>query len=98
MKFVFPDNNENEADIIANFLVQENIPFKTKERKVPVYCDCEDEEPCSYLSIYDIVCSTDLAHFDFVKNITNKKIEKIRALNKIFYTKTGKRKKNINKK
>ena len=98
MRFVFPDNNDNEADIIANFLAQENIPFITKERKVPVYCDCEDDEPCDYLPIYDIICNTDLAHYDFVKNITNKKFEKIRALNKVFYTKVGNRKKKVSKK
>lgn len=93
--FVFPNNTESEADIIANFLAQENISFKTKERKEPIYCDCEDDEPCDYLSIYDIVCFTDLEHFDFVKNITSKKIENFRNLNKIFYSKTAKKSKKV---
>ena len=93
--FVFPNNTENEADVIAEFLLQENIPFKTKERKEPIFCDCEDDEPYDYISIYDISCYTDLQHFDFVKTITDKKIEKFRALNKVFYSKIGKRSKKV---
>ena len=87
MKFVFLDNSEYEADIITKVLSQENILFKTKERKLPVYFDDEDDEPCDYMSLYDITCFTDLAHYDFVKKITNKKIDNIKILNKIYYTK-----------
>ena len=94
-EFVFTDNNENEADIITNVLYQENILFKTRQRKVPVYCDCEDDEPCDYMDIYDISCFTDLEHYDFVKSITDKKIERIRTLNKVFFTKNGKRSKKV---
>lgn len=97
MIFCFPDNNENEADIIANFLAQENILFKTRERKIPVYCECDEDEPCDYISIFDIYCNTDLQHFDFVKNITDKKIKTIRTLNKVFYEKVAKSKKKIKK-
>ena len=93
--FVFPNNTESEADIVANFLAQENIPFKTKERREPIYCDCEDDEPCDYIPIYDITCFTDLQHFDFVKIKTDKKIENFRALNKVFYSKIGKRSKKV---
>ena len=87
MKFVFPDCNEYEADVITNFLAQDNIPFKTYQRKVPIYIEFEDEEPYDYVNIYDITCNTDLAHYDFVKNITNKKIKTVKELNTIFYTK-----------
>lgn len=93
--FIFSNNTENEADIIANFLSQENISFKTKERKEPIYSDCEEYEPYDYISIYDICCFTDLEHFDFVKTITSKKIENYRKLNKLFYSKTGKRSKKV---
>ena len=93
--FIFPNNTEAEADIIANFLAQENISFKTKEHREPVFCDCEDDEPCDYISIYDIICFTDLQHFDFVKAMTDEKIEKRRVLNKLFYSKTAKKSKRV---
>jgi len=93
--FVFPDNTEKEADIIVDFLSEENISFKTKVRKEPIYCDGENDEPCDYIPIYDIVCFTDLQHFDFVKTITDKKIKNFRALNEIFYSKIGKRSKKV---
>ena len=91
MKFVFSDNNEHEANIIANFLNQENISFKTSVRKVPIFIDYEDDEPYDFVEIFDITCNTDLEHFDFVKNITNKKIKAIRDLNRIYYTKEVKK-------
>ena len=91
MKFIFADLYENEADIIANFLTQDNILFKTYQRKVPIYIDCEDDEPYDFINIYDIICNTTLEYFDFVKNITNKQIKTIRDLNRIYYTKIAKK-------
>ena len=98
MKFVFPDLTEYEADIITNFLAQDNISFKTRERNVPMYIDSEDEEPYDFVKIYDVICNTDLAHFDFVKNITNKKIKAIKDLNMIYYTKEVKKRVRTRKK
>lgn len=95
MKFVFPDCNEYEANIIANFLAQDNIIFKTYQRKVPLYIEYEDDEPYDYIDIYDIVCNTDLAYYDFAKNIINKKIKEIKDLNKIYYMKEKKGKKRV---
>ena len=92
MNFVFLDNNEYEADIITKVLSQENILFKTKERRLPLYIDDDDEEPCDFVSLYDITCFTDLAHYDFVKKITNKKIDDVKILNKIYYTKKAAKK------
>ena len=93
--FIFTNCTETEADIITNFLAQENILFKTKERKRPIYYDENDDDPSDYISIYDIDCYTDLEHFDFIKVIANKKIEKLRVLDKIFYSKVGKRSKKV---
>ncbi len=87
MKFVFPNLDEHEANIIANFLAQDNKIFKTYQRKMPIYIDYEDDEPFDYIDIFDIVCNTDLAYYDFAKNITSKKIKAIRDLNEIYYTK-----------
>ena len=93
MNFIFSDKSEYEADIITNILASENILFKTRINNVPVYIDCEDEEPYDFVPLYDIICFTDLVHFDFVSKIANEKIQKIKTLNKIFYSKKKKKKK-----
>ena len=98
MRFVFPDLNEHEADIVANFLDQENIIFKTYRHTVPLYIDCEDDEPYDFMDIFNIVCNTDLAHYDFVKKITDKKIKTIRDLDRIYYTKEAKKRVSTRKK
>ena len=85
MIFVFADKNKYETDIITKILLQEKIWFKIKERQIPV--DYGDEEPCDYVSIFDICCYTDLIHYNFIKSIINKKINRIKQLDKMYYSK-----------
>ena len=58
---------------------------------MPLYIDCEDDEPYDFMDMFDIVCNTDLAHYDFVKSITDKKIKTIRDLDRIYYTQIAKK-------
>ena len=76
MKFVFCDKSDLEADIITNVLYTEKIPYKLKSKKVHCCFIDEEEEDCECVvkTVYDIYTDTDLEHYDFVKEISERKI------------------------
>ena len=76
MKFVFCNKSELETDIITNVLYTEKIPYKVKSKKVHACFVDEEEDYCDCMvqTVYDIFVNTDLDHFDFVKEISERKI------------------------
>lgn len=88
MNFIFSDKRKYEANIITNILKSENILFKIRINNTPVY----NEKDYNFEPLYDIICFTDLVHFNFVSKVANEKIQKIKTLNKIFYSKKKKKK------
>lgn len=89
MSFNFIDKTEIEADIIANVLQSENIMFKTKRRYIHAYYDGDNDDfelqnPI-IIPIYTITAFTTIEHFEFVKKITEDRMQNIKRLNKCFY-------------
>ena len=94
MRFVFFDKTETEMELIVEVLKSENIYYKI-ERKITHSCFFDIEEEEDFIiseEFYNIICFTDLNHFDFVKKIAEEKIENMYHLEKC-YIKSFKRKK-----
>lgn len=89
MNFVFCDKCKPEMEIITDVLYSEKIPYKINRFLVKDFIfddndkeieeDNEDDEDSGIVIIeekYDIICFTDLEHFDFIKYLANEKIKK----------------------
>lgn len=89
MKFVFCDKSKVEMEIITDVLSDENIPFKIKTKVVKDVFFDEDDEPDFMIveELYEIDCFTDLAHFDFVKHVADKRIANRIKLEKDYLSK-----------
>lgn len=77
MKFVFLEKSDLETDIITNVLYTEKIPYKIKSKEIRA-CFFDEEEDyceCHVHTVYDIFVDTDLEHFDYIKYISEKKIQ-----------------------
>lgn len=91
MKFIFYDKSKVEMNIITDVLYEEKIPYKLKKYLVQDFViesddddDDEEENICIIEEMYNIEIYTDLAHFDFIKQITDKKIQNRLQLEKCF--------------
>lgn len=74
MKFVFPDKCEIETDIITSILTDEKIPYKIKRNVSENHIENDEEEFVIVEELFDIICYTDLDHFDYVKYIACQKL------------------------
>lgn len=96
MKFVFYDKNEVETDIIVNLLNEEKIAHKTKKMFIHRHFLCEEDEDDEEFTIiepiYDIYVFTDLAHFDFIKAVVEKRVANRKQLEEFYLLKSYKKK------
>lgn len=94
MKFVFYDKTNDETNIITNILYTEKITYFVKEKIIKSFFFAEEEDDdCAIIveKLYDIYVYTDLAHFDFVKIVANKKLKEIKKLERCYRKKVNKK-------
>ena len=94
IKFVFFDKTPDETNIIIDVLYEEQIPYFLKRKILKNYFFNEDDGEEDFVimkELFDIFVFTDLAHFDFVKSVTDKKIKEIEHLEKCYSKKAYKK-------
>lgn len=76
-QFVFYDKSKVEMETIIEVLTSENITYKIQKFLVKdfIFDEEEDEDFIIVEELYNIICYTDLEHFDFVKYLSIEKIE-----------------------
>lgn len=98
-QFVFCDKSKPEMEIITDVLYSENIRYKIKSFLVKefIFDEAEDEDNDDEFEdfviieeMYNIICFTDLEHFDFVKHLANKKIKDRLNLERCYFKKAAK--------
>lgn len=94
MNFVFFDKSKVEMEVITDLLYEENIPYKIKKFITKDYFFNDDDEDNFMIveELYEIICNTDLEHYDFIKSLANKRIRNRINLEKCYMQKVRKNK------
>ena len=87
MKFIFFNKSIFQTNIIVDYLEQENISYHLEEEieynifQFGIFCEVEEDVK------YNIVCNTDISHFEFIKYLVKNRIKKIKTMKKMYLKK-----------